>query len=192
MNKPKNTHSKSFWICPFSSRWIWITCWCPAGPLGSFWLKRQRNEVLEFSGSLTNTFGSSHNNRWILQKLCLVENKIKSSCEWLETSRHSPPLLIIQHYNIMSDRYTTTFFVSPCETTTVEINGCQHLCVTCERVWPHITIFKINKKWILCQRLYEVFMIRSVCVEERQVFCSCEKRCVLYDRNWGEVPVLCS
>ncbi len=42
-------------------------------------------------------------------------------------SRHIPSLLIIQHYNIRSDQYMATFFVSPYETTAVEINDCQPL-----------------------------------------------------------------
>lgn len=42
-------------------------------------------------------------------------------------SRRITSLLIIQHYNIRSDQYKATFFVSPHETTAVEINGCQRL-----------------------------------------------------------------
>lgn len=57
-------------------------------------------------------------------------------------SGHIPSLLIIQHYNIRSDQYMATFFVSPYETTAVEINDCQPL-------WKSVLsvdIFALNAK----------------------------------------------
>ncbi len=42
-------------------------------------------------------------------------------------NEHFPSLLIIQHYNIRSDQYMATFFVSPYKTPAVEMNDCQPL-----------------------------------------------------------------